>query len=60
MRVSLLIVLSLFFASAALAQDAKLLAEAKKEGKVVIYGSMETGYFRRRAPILREEGRHPG
>ncbi len=45
MRVSLLIVLSLFFASAALAQDAKLLAEAKKEGKVVIYGSMEQDIF---------------
>ena len=36
---------SLFFASAALAQDAKLLAEAKKEGKVVIYGSMEQDIF---------------
>jgi len=28
-----------------LAQDAKLIAEGKKEGKVVIYGSMETDIF---------------
>ena len=29
----------------ALAQDAKLIAEGKKDGKVVIYGSMETDIF---------------
>jgi iron(III) transport system substrate-binding protein len=41
----LLLVLSLFFAQAVLAQDAKLLAEAKKEGKLVVYGSMEQDIF---------------
>ena len=45
MRVLPLAVLSLLFAEAALAQDAKLIAEAKKDGKVVIYGSMEQDIF---------------
>lgn len=45
MRVLPLVILSLFFAEAVLAQDAKLLAEAKKDGKVVIYGSMEQDIF---------------
>ena len=45
MRLLLLVVLSLFFASAVFAQDAKLIAEGKKEGKVVIYGSMEQDIF---------------
>ena len=35
----------LIVAQSALAQDAKLIAEGKKEGKVVIYGSMETDIF---------------
>ena len=30
----------------AYAQDEKLVAEAKKEGKVVVYGSMETEHLR--------------
>jgi len=42
---SLLLFVALIFAHSALAQDAKLVAEAKKEGKVVIYGSMETDIF---------------
>ena len=45
MRVLLLVVLSLFFAQAVLGQDAKLVAEGKKEGKVIIYGSMEQDIF---------------
>ncbi len=36
---------TLAFIPAAFAQDAKLVAEGKKEGKVVIYGSMETDIF---------------
>src|SRR6186713_1003665 len=44
MRLPLLL-LSLMFAQSALAQDAKLIAEGRKEGKVVIYGSMETDIF---------------
>jgi iron(III) transport system substrate-binding protein len=44
MKLSLLL-FALVFAQSALAQDAKLVAEAKKEGKVVIYGSMETDIF---------------
>jgi iron(III) transport system substrate-binding protein len=35
----------LCFPSGVLAQDAKLIAEAKKEGKIVIYGSLETDIF---------------
>lgn len=35
----------LFFAWPVLAQDAKLIEEAKKEGKVVVYGSMESDIF---------------
>jgi iron(III) transport system substrate-binding protein len=42
---ALLLLVSLIFAQSAFAQDAKLNAEAKKEGKVVIYGSMETEIF---------------
>jgi len=42
---SLLLLFSLIFAQSAVAQDARLLAEAKKEGKVVIYGSMEQDIF---------------
>src|SRR5688572_22176983 len=45
MRALLFVLTMLLFASAALSQDAKLLAEAKKEGKVVIYGSMEQDIF---------------
>jgi iron(III) transport system substrate-binding protein len=45
MRATLLILLSLTLTSTALGQDAKLLAEAKKEGKLVIYGSMEQDIF---------------
>jgi iron(III) transport system substrate-binding protein len=41
----ILSILYLFFASPLFAQDAKLIAEGKKEGKVVIYGSMETEIF---------------
>lgn len=33
------------FATSTLAQDAALVAEGKKEGKVVVYGSMETDIF---------------
>ena len=40
-----LIVVCFFSPSFLLAQDAKLIAEGKKEGKVVIYGSMETDIF---------------
>ena len=45
MRLLLLVVLSLVFAQAVLAQDAKLISEGKKEGKVVVYGSMEQDIF---------------
>ena len=47
MRLSIapLIVVCVFFPSFLLAQDAKIIAEGKKEGKVVIYGSMETDIF---------------
>ncbi|MGH7886320.1 MAG: ABC transporter substrate-binding protein [Candidatus Binatia bacterium] len=41
----LLLLFSLIIAPSAFAQDAKLVAEAKKEGKVVVYGSMETDIF---------------
>jgi iron(III) transport system substrate-binding protein len=41
----MLSILCLFFTSPLFAQDAKLIAEGKKEGKVVIYGSMETEIF---------------
>ena len=43
--IALVIFLVGLFLAAAFAQDAKLVAEAKKEGKVVIYGSMETDIF---------------
>jgi len=42
---SLLFFITLTLVHSAFAQDAKLVAEAKKEGKVVIYGSMETDIF---------------
>src|SRR5215203_4284691 len=42
---ALLILVCLLLAIPAAAQDAKLIAEGKKEGKVVIYGSMETDIF---------------
>lgn len=42
---TLLLVFSLVFAQSAAAQDAKLIADGKKEGKVVIYGSMEQDIF---------------
>jgi len=42
---ALLLLFSLALANTALAQDAKLLADAKKEGKLVIYGSMEQDIF---------------
>ena len=42
---ALLILVCLLLATPAAAQDAKLIAEGKKEGKVVIYGSMETDIF---------------
>ena len=42
---ALLIVLLFIVPFAAAAQDAKLLTEAKKEGKLVIYGSMEQDIF---------------
>jgi iron(III) transport system substrate-binding protein len=42
---ALLLFFSLVVAQTALAQDAKLVAEGKKDGKVVIYGSMETDIF---------------
>jgi iron(III) transport system substrate-binding protein len=41
----LLIIFALLLAQSAIAQDAKLVAEAKKDGKVVIYGSMEQDIF---------------
>lgn len=37
--------LCLFLASPLFAQDAKLVTEGKKEGKVVVYGSMESDIF---------------
>jgi iron(III) transport system substrate-binding protein len=42
---ALLSILLLLGATAAFAQDAKFVAEGRKEGKVVIYGSMETEIF---------------
>ena len=36
---------NLWLVVVAYAQDEKLIAEAKKEGKVVVYGSMETNIF---------------
>jgi iron(III) transport system substrate-binding protein len=42
---TLLIYFFLCLSSPLFAQDAKLVAEGKKEGKVVIYGSMETDIF---------------
>ncbi len=46
MRISIaLLCLYLCLPTLVAAQDAKLVAEAKKEGKVVIYGSMETDIF---------------
>lgn len=42
---ALLLLFALTFAHAALAQDAKLRTEAKKEGELVIYGSMEQDIF---------------
>jgi len=42
---SLLFFITLTLVHSAFAQDAKLVAEGKKEGKVVIYGSMETDIF---------------
>jgi len=45
MKQSIFIFLFVLFIDAAFAQDAKLVAEGKKEGKVVIYGSMETDIF---------------
>src|SRR5919109_858262 len=44
MRMSILC-LSLFIIWPVFAQDSKLIAEAKKEGKVVVYGSMESDIF---------------
>jgi len=41
----LLIIIALALTNSVFAQDAKLLTEAKKEGKVVIYGSMEQDIF---------------
>ena len=40
-----MVLLALCFSAPAFAQDAKLIVEAKKEGKVVIYGSLETDIF---------------
>jgi iron(III) transport system substrate-binding protein len=42
---ALLVLVSLLLATPAAAQDAKLIAEGRKEGRVVIYGSMETDIF---------------
>jgi iron(III) transport system substrate-binding protein len=42
---SLLFFITLTLVHSAFAQDTKLIAEAKKEGKVVVYGSMETDIF---------------
>jgi len=41
----LILLTALLLATPAAAQDAKLITEGKKEGKVVIYGSMETDIF---------------
>jgi len=41
----LILLIVLLLPSGAIAQDGKLIAEGKKEGKVVIYGSMETDIF---------------
>ena len=38
-------VFCLIFAAPLFAQEAKLIAEGKKEGKVVVYGSMESDIF---------------
>jgi iron(III) transport system substrate-binding protein len=43
--ITLLFYFCLYLPSSLFAQDAKLVAEGKKEGKVVIYGSMETDIF---------------
>ncbi len=46
MRMTILLaILAAAFVSRAFAQDAKLIAEGKKEGKVVVYGSMEQDIF---------------
>jgi iron(III) transport system substrate-binding protein len=45
MRPLILLCLYLCLASLVAAQDTKFLAEGKKEGKVVVYGSMETDIF---------------
>lgn len=42
---AVLLLVALAFAQGVPAQDAKLVAEAKKEGKVVVYGSMEQDIF---------------
>ena len=42
---ALLVLSLLIFTQGAFAQDAKLVSEGKKEGKVVIYGSMEQDIF---------------
>lgn len=42
---ALLILLSLIFVETSFCQDARLVAEGKKEGKVVVYGSMEQDIF---------------
>jgi ABC-type molybdate transport system substrate-binding protein len=42
---ALLVLSLLIFTQSAFAQDVKLVAEGKKEGKVVIYGSMEQDIF---------------
>ena len=42
---ALLFIVALAVADSAFAQEAKLIADGKKEGKVVIYGSMETDIF---------------
>ena len=42
---ALLVLVSLLLATPATAEDAKLIAEGRKEGRVVIYGSMETDIF---------------
>jgi spermidine/putrescine-binding protein len=42
---SFLLGFNLWLVVVAYAQDEKLIAEAKKEGKVVVYGSMETNIF---------------
>ena len=48
MKISAVVFKLLFYGALAtqvFAQDAKLIAEGKKEGKVVVYGSMETDIF---------------